>query len=232
MQARHFPSRILILALGRLKAPNSAGPRRHAVWATGLHSSGQPCVLDPNHSSDLDSFVLAAVLPPCFVFLAKKEFEPHRLPFRFLAPPRHHFRRALPRRTGASRMLRPPSRLFPSARASLFIPKAHFGATGLRPFKIGGFRVAAHAISWRWMIKTCFRCVGRRACRTDKTLSHMRQSLALIVDKRWACADSLPDGGDSSSSRSGFPGLGEHSLQGHAMVTKKFFPSHFPVSDQ
>ena len=141
-------------------------------------------------------------------------------------------RRALPRRTGASRMLRPPSRLFPSARASLFIPKAHFGATGLRPFKIGGFRVAAHAISWRWKVKTCFRCVGRRACRTDKTLSHMRQSLALIVDKRWACADSLPDGGDSSSSRSGFPGLGEHSLQGHAMVTKKFFPSHFPVSDQ
>ena len=101
------------------------------VWATGLSNipAGRPCVLVPNHSSYLDSFVLAAVLPPRFVFLAKRELD------------RSAFLSIFLRRLGTIFTERS------SAEQGLVVyPEGTFRrASGLRPFKIGGFLVAAQA---------------------------------------------------------------------------------------
>ncbi|HEU4678063.1 MAG TPA: AMP-binding protein, partial [Terrimicrobiaceae bacterium] len=117
------------------------------VTASGLSNipANRPSLLSPNHSSYLDSFVLAAVLPPRFVFLAKKELD--RNPFISI------FLRRLgtlfTEREDAGQGVRDAAAAVEAVRAGqglVIYPEGTFRrAPGLRPFKIGAFLVAAQA---------------------------------------------------------------------------------------
>jgi 1-acyl-sn-glycerol-3-phosphate acyltransferase len=117
------------------------------VWATGLSNipAGGPCVLVPNHSSYLDSFVLAAVLPPRFVFLAKKELDRSAFLSIFL----RRLGTIFAERSRAEHGVQDAASAVEAVRGGqglVVYPEGTFRrAPGLRPFKIGGFLVAAQA---------------------------------------------------------------------------------------
>jgi 1-acyl-sn-glycerol-3-phosphate acyltransferase len=117
------------------------------VWATGLSNipEGRPCVLIPNHSSYLDSFVLAAVLPPRFVFLAKKELDRSAFLSIFL----RRLGTIFAERASAEQGVQDAAAAVEAVRAGqglVVYPEGTFRrAPGLRPFKLGGFLIAAQA---------------------------------------------------------------------------------------
>jgi 1-acyl-sn-glycerol-3-phosphate acyltransferase len=117
------------------------------VSAAGLSNIplDRPSVLVPNHSSYLDSFVLAAVLPPRFVFLAKKELDRSAFLSIFL----RRLGTIFAERNSAEQGAQDAAAAVAVVRAgqSLVVyPEGTFRrAPGLRPFKIGGFLVAAQA---------------------------------------------------------------------------------------
>ncbi|MGA7395591.1 MAG: AMP-binding protein [Terrimicrobiaceae bacterium] len=117
------------------------------VWVTGLSNipTRRPCVLVPNHSSYLDSFVLAAVLPPRFVFLAKKELDRSA----FLSVFLRRLGTIFTERSSAEQGVQDAAAAVEAVRAGqglVVYPEGTFRrAPGLRPFKIGGFLVAALA---------------------------------------------------------------------------------------
>jgi 1-acyl-sn-glycerol-3-phosphate acyltransferase len=117
------------------------------VSAAGLSNIpvGRSCVLIPNHSSYLDSFVLAAVLPPRFVFLAKKELDRSAFLSIFL----RRLGTIFAERASAEQGVQDAAAAVEAVRAGqglVVYPEGTFRrAPGLRPFKIGGFLVAAQA---------------------------------------------------------------------------------------
>ncbi len=117
------------------------------VTATGLSNipADSPSVLVPNHSSYLDSFVLAAVLPPRFVFLAKKELDRNA----FLSVFLRRLGTLFAEREDAERGVQDAAVAIDAVRAGqglVVYPEGTFRrAPGLRPFKIGAFLVAAQA---------------------------------------------------------------------------------------
>jgi 1-acyl-sn-glycerol-3-phosphate acyltransferase len=117
------------------------------VWATGLSNipEGRRCVLIANHSSYLDSFVLAAVLPPRFVFLAKKELDRSAFLSIFL----RRLGTIFAERASAEQGVHDAAAAVEAVRAGqglVVYPEGTFRrAPGLRPFKIGGFLIAAMA---------------------------------------------------------------------------------------
>jgi 1-acyl-sn-glycerol-3-phosphate acyltransferase len=102
-------------------------------------------VLVPNHASYLDSFVLVAVLPPRFIFLAKKEFDRNVVPSVFL----RRLGTLFAERTDAEQGVQDAAAATDAVRAGqglVVFPEGTFRrAPGLRPFKLGGFLVAAQA---------------------------------------------------------------------------------------
>jgi 1-acyl-sn-glycerol-3-phosphate acyltransferase len=117
------------------------------VSAAGLSNIpvDRPSVLIPNHSSYLDSFVLAAVLPPRFVFLAKKELDRSAFLSIFL----RRLGTLFAERISAEQGVQDAADAVKAVRAGqglVVYPEGTFRrAPGLRPFKLGGFLVAAQA---------------------------------------------------------------------------------------
>ena len=117
------------------------------VTASGLSNipADRPSLLSPNHSSYLDSFVLAAVLPPRFVFLAKKELDRNAFISIFL----RRLGTLFTERDDAGQGVRDAAAVVEAVRAGqglVIYPEGTFRrAPGLRPFKIGAFLVAAQA---------------------------------------------------------------------------------------
>jgi 1-acyl-sn-glycerol-3-phosphate acyltransferase len=117
------------------------------VTASGLSNipADRPSLLSPNHSSYLDSFVLAAVLPPRFVFLAKKELDRNAFTSIFL----RRLGTLFTERDDAGQGVRDAATAVEAVRAGqglVIYPEGTFRrAPGLRPFKIGAFLVAAQA---------------------------------------------------------------------------------------
>jgi 1-acyl-sn-glycerol-3-phosphate acyltransferase len=117
------------------------------VTSTGLSNipPGRAFVLAPNHSSYLDSFILAAVLPPRFVFLAKKELDRNAFISIFL----RRLGTLFAERDVAERGVQDAGAAVEAVRAGqglVVYPEGTFRrAPGLRPFKIGAFLVAAQA---------------------------------------------------------------------------------------
>ena len=117
------------------------------VSAAGLSNipAERPSVLVPNHASYLDSFVLVAVLPPHFIFLAKKEFDRNVVPSVFL----RRLGTLFADRTDAEQSVQDAAAATDAVRAGqglVVFPEGTFHrAPGLRPFKLGGFLVAAQA---------------------------------------------------------------------------------------
>ena len=117
------------------------------VSAAGLSNipAERPSVLVPNHASYLDSFVLVAVIPPRFIFLAKKEFDRNFVPSVFL----RRLGTLFTDRTDAEQGVQDAAAATDAVRAGqslVVFPEGTFHrAPGLRPFKLGGFLVAAQA---------------------------------------------------------------------------------------
>jgi 1-acyl-sn-glycerol-3-phosphate acyltransferase len=116
------------------------------VSAAGLSNipAERPSVLVPNHASYLDSFVLVAVLPPRFIFLAKKEFDRNVVPSVFL----RRLGTLFAERTDAEQGVQDAAATdaVRAGQGLVVFPEGTFHrASGLRPFKLGGFLVAAQA---------------------------------------------------------------------------------------
>ena len=117
------------------------------VFAAGLSNIpvDRPSVLAPNHSSYLDSFVLAAVLPPRFVFLAKRELDQSAFLSIFL----RRLGTLFAERTSAEQGVQDAAAAVNAVRAGqglVVYPEGTFRREpGLRPFKLGAFLVAAQA---------------------------------------------------------------------------------------
>jgi 1-acyl-sn-glycerol-3-phosphate acyltransferase len=117
------------------------------VTASGLSNipTDRASLLIPNHSSYLDSFILAAVLPPRFVFLAKKELDRNRFISIFL----RRLGTLFAERDDAQQGIQDTAAAIEAVRAGqglVVYPEGTFRrAPGLRPFKIGAFLVAAQA---------------------------------------------------------------------------------------
>ncbi len=121
-----------------------AGIRISAAGLSNLPAEG-PSVLVPNHSSYLDSFVLAAVLPPRFVFLAKKELDRSAFLSIFL----RRLGTIFAERASAEQGVQDAAAAVAAVRAGqglVVYPEGTFRrAAGLRPFKLGAFLIAAQA---------------------------------------------------------------------------------------
>jgi 1-acyl-sn-glycerol-3-phosphate acyltransferase len=117
------------------------------VAAFGLSNipTDRASLLAPNHSSYLDSFILAAVLPPRFVFLAKKEFDRNAFISIFL----RRLGTLFAERDDAEQSIQDTAAAIEAMRAGqglVVYPEGTFRrAPGLRPFKIGAFLIAAQA---------------------------------------------------------------------------------------
>jgi 1-acyl-sn-glycerol-3-phosphate acyltransferase len=117
------------------------------VTASGLSNipTDGASLLIPNHSSYLDSFVLAAVLPPRFVFLAKKELDRNSFISIFL----RRLGTLFAERDDVQQGIQDTAAAIEAVRAGqglVVYPEGTFRrAPGLRPFKIGAFLVAAQA---------------------------------------------------------------------------------------
>ncbi|MGB8465289.1 MAG: AMP-binding protein, partial [Terrimicrobiaceae bacterium] len=121
-----------------------AGIRISAAGLSNLPAES-PAVLVPNHSSYLDSFVLAAVLPPRFVFLAKKELDRSAFLSIFL----RRLGTIFAERASAEQGVQDAAAAVAAVRAGqglVVYPEGTFRrAAGLRPFKLGAFLIAAQA---------------------------------------------------------------------------------------
>jgi 1-acyl-sn-glycerol-3-phosphate acyltransferase len=117
------------------------------VAASGLSNipKDRASLLTPNHSSYLDSFILAAVLPPRFVFLAKKELDRNAFISIFL----RRLGTLFAEREDAGKGVQDTAAAIEAVRSGqglVVYPEGTFRrAPGLRPFKIGAFLVAAQA---------------------------------------------------------------------------------------
>jgi 1-acyl-sn-glycerol-3-phosphate acyltransferase len=118
---------------------------RVAVSGVSNIPTDHASLLTPNHSSYLDSFILAAVLPPRFVFLAKKELDRNAFISIFL----RRLGTLFAERADAGQGVQDTAAAIGAMRTGqglVIYPEGTFRrAPGLRPFKIGAFLVAAQA---------------------------------------------------------------------------------------
>jgi 1-acyl-sn-glycerol-3-phosphate acyltransferase len=111
----------------------------------GLSALRPPCIVVANHASYLDGVVLAAVLPPYFGFVIKREMAGVPLASTLLRRIGAEFveRRDRARGAGDTRRL---LRRAAGGQSLVFFPEGTFGAqVGLLRFHIGAFAAAARA---------------------------------------------------------------------------------------
>jgi 1-acyl-sn-glycerol-3-phosphate acyltransferase len=107
--------------------------------------AGGPCVVVANHASYLDALVLAAVLPPRFSFVAKREFTKSAFARLFMGRLGTLFVERFDPEKGAQDADAVAEAVKGGSSLAVF-PEGTFGrAPGLRPFRLGAFMVAAHA---------------------------------------------------------------------------------------
>ena len=105
---------------------------------------GACCVLVANHASYADALVLAASLPKDFIFLAKQELLGNWLIAPFIRRGRHLTVNRLD--PGRGETARSVAGMLEKGTSVLIFPEGTFSrATGLRPFALGAFKVAADA---------------------------------------------------------------------------------------
>jgi acyl carrier protein len=128
----------------RLFARATATPVK-LTGVDNLPSDGRPYVLVSNHASYLDAYVLVAMLPGPFRFVAKAELAESRL----VRVPLQHIHTEFVERFDASKSVRDSQRLsevLSAGHALVFFAEGTFTRTpGLRPFHLGAFSVAAEA---------------------------------------------------------------------------------------
>jgi 1-acyl-sn-glycerol-3-phosphate acyltransferase len=134
-------------ALGRAAARvlvRLSGVRATAEGVANLAGPG-PFVLAANHCSYADVPVLMALLPLDFLFVAKKEVLAYPLIGRFVRKTGH----LTVDREDAQQSVADAgevARALESGRSVLFFPEGTFsGAAGLRPFRLGAFKLAVDA---------------------------------------------------------------------------------------
>lgn len=130
--------------------------RRGARWLAGLSGvaldiqgleqiPAGPCVVVANHASFLDAYVLIAVLPRPFAYVAKRELQANR----WLARPLARMGTLFVERFDAQRGVEEARQLVEAARAGrdlAFFPEGTFTRmAGLRSFRMGAFLTAAQA---------------------------------------------------------------------------------------
>lgn len=129
-----------------------AGAQRLARWSgtpitvQGLEQVPDgPCVIVANHASFLDAYVLTAVLPRHFRYVAKREL----LANRWLAQPLVRMGTLFVERFDLQRGVEEARKLSEAVRAGqslAFFPEGTFtGRPGLLPFRMGAFLAAAQA---------------------------------------------------------------------------------------
>ncbi|SEL96598.1 1-acyl-sn-glycerol-3-phosphate acyltransferases [Syntrophus gentianae] len=105
---------------------------------------GSPCVLVANHASYIDGIVLLAALPEHFVFVAKRELSGQFFARLYL----QHLGAEVVERFTARESVQDAGRLEEVLRAGhglVFFPEGTFTrVTGLQPFRLGAFLVAAN----------------------------------------------------------------------------------------
>jgi acyl carrier protein len=128
----------------RLFARATATPVKLA-GVDNLPSDGRPYVLVSNHASYLDAYVLVAMLPGPFRFVAKAELAESRL----VRVPLQGIHTEFVERFDTSKSVRDSQRLsevLSAGHALVFFAEGTFTRTpGLRPFHLGAFSVAAEA---------------------------------------------------------------------------------------
>ncbi len=106
---------------------------------------GKPCIYVANHASYLDGYVMAAVLPPGFSFVAKQELSKNAI----LRIPLNRIRTEYVTRSNKEKSVEDARRLSQvavSGRSLFFFPEGTFSRRpGLRPFHMGAFLAAAEA---------------------------------------------------------------------------------------
>ena len=102
-----------------------------------------PLIVVANHASYLDALILTAVLPPCFIYVAKQAL----LHNPFAAIPLRRLGSAFVERSGSARGVEDTQALEERVRAGesvVFFPEGTFRAdAGLLPFRMGAFMLAA-----------------------------------------------------------------------------------------
>ena len=110
-----------------------------------LPADGRPYVLVSNHSSFLDAYVLVAMLPGHFRFIAKAELAKSFI----IRVPLQHIHTEFVERFDTSKSVRDTRHLsdvLKAGHALVFFAEGTFTRTpGLRPFHLGAFSVAAQA---------------------------------------------------------------------------------------
>jgi 1-acyl-sn-glycerol-3-phosphate acyltransferase len=142
-----LPGRRSAALLGRAAARalvRLSGVRASTEGLENLRAPG-PFVLAANHCSYADIPVLMAVLPLDFVFVAKKEVRSYPLVGAFMRKAGH----LTVDREDAQQGLADAgvvARVLESGRSVLFFPEGTFSAAaGLRPFRLGAFKLAVDA---------------------------------------------------------------------------------------
>ena len=142
-----LPGRRSAAALGRAAARvpvRLSGMRAHAEGLENLGGPG-PFVLAANHCSYADVPVLMALLPLDFLFVAKKEVLSYPLLGAFVRKTGH----LTVDREDAQQSVADAgevARALESGRSVLFFPEGTFSAAaGLRPFRLGAFKLAVDA---------------------------------------------------------------------------------------
>lgn len=100
------------------------------------------CIYVANHSSYLDAFLITAIVPPGSVFVAKKEMEKWPLVGHFLKKMGHVLvdRLDVTQSTAAADVI---ATALDAGQSIVLFPEGTFTyATGLRPFKLGAFKLA------------------------------------------------------------------------------------------
>ncbi len=152
------------------------GIRVKVTGREALRAAG-PCVLVVNHASYLDAVILAAVLPPRFSFVAKRELT--RSPFArfFLGRLGTLFVDRFDPERGAEDAGAVAEAVRKGASLAVF-PEGTFGrAAGLRPFRLGAFMVAAQTSSA--IVPVSLR--GTRAILRDETWFPRRGAVGVTM---------------------------------------------------
>jgi 1-acyl-sn-glycerol-3-phosphate acyltransferase len=172
----------------------SLGLRRRAAWtlarlATRLISlpvqvqgldrlpAQRACIVVANHASYLDAILLGAMLPPDFSFVAKRELADAAL----IGPALHRLGAVFFERFDAAQGVDDTRTLQARVRAGeslAFFPEGTFGrASGLQPFKLGAFVVAAETATP--LVPVTLN--GTRSLLRDESWLPRRQSVQVLI---------------------------------------------------
>jgi 1-acyl-sn-glycerol-3-phosphate acyltransferase len=177
-----IPSRHIVSMIARLGARAYlflSACRLHVRGQEHLISSETPVILVSNHASYLDSIPLTAALPIDYAYVVKQEVGSWPI-FRTII---HRLGHVLLDRSDPKGSLAGTEKLrqnLRKGRSVLFFPEGTFtAATGLRPFKLGAFKLAAE----NDLPVVPIALVGTRRWLRDTTWLPRRSDLEVVVEE-------------------------------------------------